>query len=93
MQNEQLFPHSIFLKDRASVDLTGISEVEKFDDSVIVARTDYGKLTIKGSGLKVLSLDLDTSDKSLKIEGRVNSFEYSNSGKIKTESLAAKLFG
>ncbi|MBO5300344.1 MAG: sporulation protein [Clostridia bacterium] len=93
MQSEQLFSHSVSMKDRAFVDLTGVSEVEKFDESVVVARTDHGKLTVKGSGLKVLSLDLDNPDRSLRIEGHINSLEYSNSGRGKNESLASKLFG
>ncbi|MBE6896713.1 MAG: sporulation protein YabP [Ruminococcaceae bacterium] len=93
MQNEQLFPHSVSMKDRASVDITGVTDVEKFDESIIVARTDLGKLTVKGSGLKVISLDIDTADKSLRIEGRINSLEYSNSGRSKNESIVSKLFG
>ena len=93
MQNEQLFPHSLSMKDRSSLDLTGVKDVDKFDEDIVVIRTDYGKLTVKGSGLKVLSLDLNNEDKSVRIEGRINSLEYSNFGKARSESLASKLFG
>lgn len=93
MQNEQLFTHTVSMKDRACIDLTGVTDVEKFDENIVIARTDHGKLTVKGAGLKVLSLDIDALDKSLRIEGKINSLEYSNSGRSRTESLASKLFG
>ena len=93
MQNEQLFTHTVSMKDRSYIELTGVTDVEKFDENIVIARTDHGKLTVKGSGLKVLSLDIDALDKSLRIEGKINALEYSNSGRSRTESLASKLFG
>ena len=67
-------PHSLTMQDRQKLTLSGVSDVINFDENQIVAATTMGTLTVRGSGLHVDQLSLDTGD--LKLTGSVDSLEY-----------------
>ena len=67
-------PHHMFLEDRRILTLTGVSDVQNFDEKTVVAVTDHGELTVLGSGLQITRLSLESGDLSL--EGRVDSLTY-----------------
>ncbi len=68
--------HSLILEQRGKLTLTGVSDVESFDDSEIVVRTSLGTLVIRGSGLHMGKLSLETGDMAM--EGTFDSVEYEN---------------
>lgn len=82
-------PHSLILKDRKSLNVTGVSDVDSFDDKVIVVYTDYGELTVRGNGLHIDSLDLSSGE--LTFNGKINSMIYTEN-KPKSTSLFSKIF-
>lgn len=88
-QKKLKVPHSLILKDRKSLNVTGVSDVDSFDDQVIVVYTDYGELTVKGSGLHIDSLDLSSGE--LTFNGKINSMIYTEN-KPKSMSLFSKIF-
>lgn len=55
-------PHSVYIDDRKSMKLTGICEIDSFDEQTVVLNTDLGRLTVKGDGLKITGLDVDSGD-------------------------------
>lgn len=67
-------PHSLILKDRSELTLSGVTDVDSFDEMTIVAYTDYGELTVKGSGLHIGSLNTETGE--LTVDGQVQSLVY-----------------
>lgn len=67
-------PQVLMLENRKKLKLTGVSDVESFSDSVIVADTGLGKLTVRGEGLKISKLNVD--DGELAVEGKINILEY-----------------
>ncbi|MDR1409068.1 MAG: sporulation protein YabP [Oscillospiraceae bacterium] len=69
-------PHTLSLENREGLRLTGISDVDSFDEQTVAVFTDMGELTVRGSGLHINKLSLDTGELSL--EGRVDSLTYSN---------------
>lgn len=69
-------PHQLILQDRKCLELTGVSDVDSFDDTVVVAYTGLGELTIRGRGLHVRQLNLDGG--SLSVEGQIDSLLYSD---------------
>lgn len=69
-------PHQIVIRDRRLAELTGITNVDNFDDGVVVAYTDFGELIIRGTELHVCQLDLDCG--VLSVEGRIDSLTYSD---------------
>lgn len=66
--------HRITLEDREQLGVTGVEEVESFDDSTIVMHTAQGTLVVRGSGLHIEQLSLDGGQ--LRVEGQVESLTY-----------------
>ena len=72
-------PHQLILQDRQQVEMTGVSDVDSFDETAIIAYTSLGELTIRGSDLRIKRLDLECG--LLSVEGNVCRLEYANSRK------------
>lgn len=68
-------PHQLIMQDRRCIDMSGVSDVQSFDDRVVKAYTSYGELTVTGSDLHIKHLDLDHG--SFSLEGRIESLVYS----------------
>lgn len=82
-------PHNLVLENREKLSLTGVTDVDSFDESTIVAYTDCGELTIGGENLHICKLNIE--DGELKIEGNISSLNYL-SNKPKSGGLFAKVF-
>ncbi len=81
--------HTVTVTDRGTVHLTGIDEVVSYDENNIVMQTNMGQLTLDGSGLNIVKLNL--GDKEVIIEGKADALYYMESnGK---RSLFSRLFG
>jgi sporulation protein YabP len=72
--DNKIAPHSLTLKNRKNLEMNGIKEVLNFNESLISLETNQGYLEIKGKELNIHNLNLDSSE--IKIEGFINSFEY-----------------
>ena len=66
--------HHLTLEDRERLTVSGVEEVESFDEATIVMVTAQGVLVVRGEGLHIEKLSLDGGD--LKVEGRVNALIY-----------------
>ena len=69
--------HKITLVDRKRLEITGVIEVESFDENAIVMSTSQGDLTVRGEGLHIETLSLDGG--ALKVDGTVESLTYEDS--------------
>lgn len=69
-------PHQLIMQDRKRLDVTGVSDVDSFDDTVAVVFTTLGELTVKGRQLQVRQLDLEGGNLSL--EGQIDTLSYSD---------------
>ena len=67
-------PHNLILKDRGELSITGVTDVDSFDENTIIAYTDYGELTISGTDLHISSLNVDTGEMS--VDGSISSLSY-----------------
>ena len=76
MPYEELKPmdHHLILEDRERLTVSGVEEVESFDENTIVMGTAQGMLIVRGEGLHIEKLSLDGGD--LKVEGMVESLTY-----------------
>ena len=66
--------HKMTLDKREQATLTGVLEVISFDEERVVCTTDLGTLIMRGSGMHVASLNLDTG--LLVVQGMVDSLQY-----------------
>lgn len=69
--------HRLILDDREKLIVSGVEEVESFDENTIVMDTARGALVVRGEGLHIEKLSLDGGD--LKVEGSVESLTYEES--------------
>lgn len=77
MPYEELRPeatHHLILEDREKLTVSGVEEVESFDENTIVMDTAQGTLVVRGENLHIEKLSLDGGD--LKVEGTVESLTY-----------------
>ena len=65
--------HHVILEEREQLVISGVEEVESFDESTIFLTTAQGCLEIQGEELHIEKLSLDGGD--LKVEGRVNALD------------------
>lgn len=75
MGNERVqLPHTLSLKDRKNLTMTGVTEVVSFDDTSVVLHTGLGTLLIQGSDLQLKTLTLDGGQ--VAVEGTVSALVY-----------------
>lgn len=82
--------HHIILEEREQLSVSGVEEVESFDENTIVMSTTRGTLVIRGDDLHIEKLSLDGGD--LKVEGNVDSLTYEDGGRDRSGGLFARLF-
>ena len=85
---EGVKPHHLILDGRARLLISGVSDVESFDEDGVVCNTSQGVLLVRGSGLKVDKLSLEGGE--LSVEGKVDSLLYEDTAP--TGGLFARLF-
>ena len=81
--------HHIILEEREQLAISGVEEVESFDENTIVMYTCKGTLVVRGDGLHIEKLSLDGGD--LKVEGTIESLSYEDGGREKG-GLFSRLF-
>lgn len=82
-------PHNLILKARKDLSISGVLDVDSFDESTVVAYTELGELTIKGQNLHINKIDLDSGD--LELEGNIGCLEYLEE-KATEKGFLARLF-
>lgn len=75
MQSGETREHALTLVDRRKLSLTGVEDVDCFNEQLVVLRTGQGTLTVAGAGLNVSELSLE--DGRVELEGEVDAIEYS----------------
>lgn len=82
--------HNIIAEDRERLSLSGVTDVDCFDERIIRLFTELGELTIKGRKLHVDGVSLETGD--MKISGDIWSLQYGDRDKTGPLNLFGKLF-
>ena len=84
-------PHQVVLEDREQLTVSGVEEVESFDESSILLSTALGGLEVQGEGLHIEKLSLDGGD--LKVEGTIHALIYSDDRGRRRGGLLSRLLG
>ena len=66
--------HNVILEDRTRLSISGVMDVESFDDRQIIAKTPKGSLILRGSDLHIDKLSLDTGE--LVVTGLITDLGY-----------------
>ena len=81
--------HTLSMENRDKLSLTGVEDVSGFDESLVVLTTSMGELTVRGEGLHIERIDLDSGQ--LEVRGKVQELSYDESAPKCT--LWSRLFG
>ncbi len=82
-------PHNVVMENRKKLNISGVNEIVRFDDSVVVVATSLGNLTIAGEKLNITKSSIESGEMSL--EGEITELIYSN--KNKGSGLFSKFSG
>lgn len=82
--------HSLSLKNREVLTLSGVCDVDSFNEGTIMLYTSLGELTIKGRGLHVNAMNVQTGD--MEIEGDIWALMYGEKDRIKKPTIIKKIF-
>ncbi len=67
-------PHQVIMEDRRTLSVSGVSDVDSFDGLTVVVYTPLGELTVRGNGLQIQHLNVETGDLSL--VGEIDGLSY-----------------
>lgn len=67
---------NLILENREKLNISGVIDVESFNDENVIVDTELGLLIVRGMDLHINKLNLDSSE--LSIEGDIVSCEYSD---------------
>ncbi|KMK74497.1 sporulation protein YabP [Alkalihalobacillus pseudalcaliphilus] len=83
--------HDVILKSRKQLDITGVKQVESFDNEEFLLETVMGFLSVRGQNLHMKNLNVEQGIVS--IEGKIFDFVYlDQSGQDKSKGFFGKLF-
>ena len=74
---EYALPHNIVLENREKMSVSGVSDVDTFDENKIVLFIPDDTIIIEGEDLHIQKLDVSSGE--LTIEGEIYSFCYTGS--------------
>lgn len=81
--------HSLILENRSKLELTGVTDVDRFDEQEIALFTQQGELTVRGSGLHINEMSVGSG--KLSVEGEITALIYGDKDRKKKLSLIGKL--
>ena len=82
-------PHNVIMEGRRKISVSGVDDVESFDENEIVMGTTQGVLILRGKDLRIERLSLDSGD--VTVEGVIDRLEYEDDVKV-TGGLFSRLF-
>lgn len=81
---------NILLEDRSKITITGVEQVESYNENTIILITAKGGMTIKGENLNIEKLNLE--DGNVKIHGTVNGIVYNDKHSLQKGNIIGKIF-
>lgn len=82
-------PHNIIMEDRRHLTVSGVSDVDSFDEQTVIVFTEMGELTIKGEDLHINRLSLEMGE--LLVEGDIYALTYADREE-KSSGFFSKVF-
>ena len=82
--------HNMILENRKSLSISGITDVDSFDEREIILYTQLGELTVQGRELHIDAMSVETGD--MTITGDIWALIYGDKYKKGPISALGKLF-
>lgn len=68
--------HKLTMESREKLSISGVEDVDSFDENEIRIYTSEGLLTVKGGDLHISHLNIEEGD--MAVEGEIDGLNYSN---------------
>ncbi|MBS7262628.1 MAG: sporulation protein YabP [Eubacteriales bacterium] len=81
--------HSIYMESRENGIVNGVEAVLSFDEESVVMLTAYGMLTVSGSELHIVKLDLESGQ--VVVQGEIEGAEYSEGHASRSRGLLSRM--
>ncbi len=82
--------HNVVMKDRKLLEISGVKQIESFDDEMFVIESVQGYMEITGTGLGLDKLDKERGE--VHIKGVIEGILYLDERKTSRESFLKKMF-
>lgn len=82
--------HNLILEDRRALTVSGVSDVDSFDEEAVVLYTEMGELTVRGSNLHMNKLNVETGE--VNIEGDIDSISYRDESQRSSGGFIGRIF-
>ena len=83
-------PHTVILEGRERLSISGVVDVQSFDEEQVLLETVRGMMVVRGQGLHIERLQLEAGE--LIVQGEIGLIEYDDSVQPRG-SLLGRLFG
>ena len=83
-------PHNLILENRKKLSISGVTDVDSFDEKTVILYTQMGELTVQGKNLHVNGLDVETGEMS--VEGDIWALNYGDKDRRGSLGFFGKLF-
>ena len=90
MQELEQEVHLITLENRKTLTISGITDIDSFDEREMILYTKMGELSITGRELHINAISIENG--SLSVEGDIWSLQYGDKDKQSPVSMLGKLF-
>lgn len=89
-QKQTAAPHNVIMEGRKRLSISGVTEIDSFDEQTVILFCSTGQLAIRGEGLHINRLDVDSGE--LSIEGeRIDSMAYADNHPVRG-GLLSRIF-
>lgn len=82
--------HKVIIENREKIMISGVVDVESFDEREIFVYTTEGQIILSGEDFKINRLNVDTGD--VEVEGYINEFKYTGADKSQGGGIWSKIF-
>ncbi|MDR0841494.1 MAG: sporulation protein YabP [Christensenellaceae bacterium] len=90
IESGRIRAHSIHIDERQLMSISGVKDVDSFNEQEVQLLTEAGELRIEGAELHLTKLDLDAGQVIL--EGEIFALEYASEQQASSGSLLSRLF-
>ena len=88
--NKKTQVHNIILEGRRKLSVSGVTDVDRFDENAVLLYTSMGELTVCGTDLHVNDVSVESGE--MHIEGEIKSIVYGDPDRHSPLSFLGKIF-
>ncbi len=81
--------HNVIMENRSKLNISGIRDVDSFDDQTVILDMEDGQLTVRGDALHIGRFSVETGE--ISVEGKIFALVYSENGAARG-SVFSRLF-